>query len=143
MPVVQNEVSPATREAQLQVVEYLADGTGYRELAERLSKGDPKKKRRWLRKIRGWAADDLVFQQMLGSYGKTELMLGMPQITAALVRRAGKGNVPAAKLAMEASGFHNPRIQHEHSGDIKITITQAPRPAITEDVIDAEVVDED
>jgi hypothetical protein len=71
-----------------------------------------------------------------------EVMLGTPSIAGALVRRASKGNVPAAKLAMEASGFHNPRVKHEHTGDIKVTIDNAPRPPVVEDdVVDGTVVE--
>jgi hypothetical protein len=69
----------------------------------------------------------------------------MPEVTHAVARRGSKGNIPAAKLAMEASGFHNPRMDHHHSGKIEIELKGVPRPAATVDedhVVDADVVEE-
>jgi len=70
-----------------------------------------------------------------------EIMLAMPMAARALGRKAGRGYENAIKLLFEASGFHNPRVRHEHSGDIKITL-DIPRPNFeAETVPDAEVVE--
>jgi len=70
-----------------------------------------------------------------------------PDMTAAMVRRAKRGRVDAFKFLMEMSGIHAPRVQHQHSGQVELVLTQMPRPANTnkelnESVVDAEVVEE-
>lgn len=69
---------------------------------------------------------------------------GLIPITDALIRRAAKGRPDAIKLAYEASGFHNPRVKHDHSGEINIKLDM-PRPKQVEsgEVVDAEVVEDD
>lgn len=74
----------------------------------------------------------------------------IPEITEALVRRATRGRPDAIKLALEIAGIHNPRVSHEHSGDITVTLASVPRPEpvvnpnaqLEEPVVDAEVVEE-
>lgn len=83
---------------------------------------------------------------MIVADAKGEMMMGLIPATEALTRRAAKGRPDAIKLLYEASGFHNPRVKHEHSGDIKITLESVPRPTFQsddDDVVDADVVDED
>lgn len=76
-----------------------------------------------------------------------ELLSGLEGAAEALVRRAHRGRPDAIKLLFEATGFHNPRIKHEHSGDIKLTL-DLPRPGVAsppglpEPVVDADVVEE-
>jgi hypothetical protein len=74
-----------------------------------------------------------------------QLVLGLPRAGNALISRASKGNVPAIKLLMEAAGFYNPRVQHDHTGDIKIELKGLNRPGLTSDeqpVVEATVVEE-
>jgi hypothetical protein len=79
------------------------------------------------------------------------LILNLPQATQALARRAGRGRPDAIKLAYEVTGFHNPKVQHEHSGDISISINSMSRPPKTETttgqleepIVDAEVVEDE
>lgn len=90
--------------------------------------------------------NDDDFQAMVGHMSMAQLRSGIPQAVEALNRRAAKGNVPAIKLAMEASGFHNPRTVTEHTGEISISlrgIERAPMIVDEDSVVDAEVVDED
>lgn len=132
------------RRAQSIFLETMIDGQmDYREVAQKLSKGDKKKAKRWRQRWRHWVAYDGEFQDVLAALTMAEMRSSLPGINAALVRRAAKGNVPAIKLALEASGFYNPRVEHEHKGDISITIRNAPRPDRVEDdiVADAEVVE--
>jgi transposase-like protein len=123
--------------------EIIDSGEDYREVANRIADGNPQVAKKWRRRWRQWIQED-EFQKMLHAITMGELRSDLPVVTAALVRRARKGNIPAAKLALEASGFWSPRQQHEHTGEIKITMTNAPRPTRQEDdVVDAEVVEDD
>jgi hypothetical protein len=82
-----------------------------------------------------------------------QMILALPGITEALIKRAQRGRPDAIKLIFEASGFHNPKMQHEHSGEVDLRIVQVPRPApvdntpnarpqIDEPIVDAEVVED-
>jgi hypothetical protein len=87
---------------------------------------------------------DEELQQDMAAMAQGELILGLPGIAEAVVRRAQRGNIPAAKLAMEASGFHSPKSKVEHSGEISIAVQQVPRPPVVQDDIpDATVVEDD
>lgn len=141
-PIQTSAALERRRQLQMLAVQELleCDRADYRELAERLSKGNPKRAKRWRQRLRTWIHEE-YFQNAIAMATKGEMMLAMPGTAMALSRRAIKGNIPAAKLAMEATGVYNPRVQHEHSGDIAITIHNAPRPEPVVDVIDAEEVD--
>ncbi len=136
--------SPVVRRAKdLLAMELAWDGNP-EEAIERLAKGDPAKAKRWRRRMVIWATDP-EFQEMIGQYAKAMQVLHTLPTLRALHRRAMKGNIPAIKLAFESSGFHNPRVQHEHSGDIQITLKGIDRPTVVDDhqepIVDAEVVD--
>jgi hypothetical protein len=93
------------------------------------------------RKLYYWAADDPDFQQRIARLCHGEMVLGLPDVTRGLVRRGASGRPDGARLLMEAMGFHNPRVQHEHSGEVTIKMDM-PRPTpVEEDVPDAEVVE--
>ena len=77
----------------------------------------------------------------LGAHAKVEMLLALVPATRALGQRAARGRPDAAKLLFEATGFHNPRVKHDHSGEIKIKL-EIPRPAFESDVVDADVVDD-
>jgi hypothetical protein len=111
-------------------------------IVEKLAKDDPRKTRVIQMQVGRILVSDEELQADLAAAGHAAVMEQIPEVTKAVVRRAIKGNIPAAKLAMEASGFHNPRVKHEHTGDIKVTIDNAPRPPVVQDdVVDAEVVE--
>jgi hypothetical protein len=112
------------------------------EVALKLAKNDERRAKMYLFLMGKMAADDMAMQLALGTGSKGMMMLGLPATSMAVVRRASKGNIPAAKLLFEATGFHSPHIQHEHSGDINITIHTAPRPERTLDLVDADVVED-
>lgn len=107
------------------------------------------KRNRNFRRIRGQVrrvmAEAEEFQRDMGLRGRGVMVEGLEGAAEALVRRAHRGRPDAIKLLFEATGFHNPRVQHEHSGEIEIKMTAIPRPpAVDEDgVVDAEVVEED
>lgn len=89
---------------------------------------------------------DPKLHTMIAETAHAELALGLVPVTKRLVERATNlGKPQEVKLVMEASQFHNPRVQHEHSGDVKVSI-DIPRPVrvpnLDEQVEDAEVVDD-
>lgn len=154
LPATQNKTSTSLTPVQAKIAESLGDGVNYRKIAKVLAKGDPKKAKMWRSRIRYWASNVPAFQLAVADAAKGELIMGVPQSSRALIKRASRGRVDAIKLAYEASGFYNPRIQHEHSGDIKVTI-DIPRPERVDErpgnssaagpgpeVVDAEVVED-
>jgi hypothetical protein len=113
------------------------------EIVDKLAAGDEKKAQTVRFQIDKMLADDGAMQLAVGMAAKGAIMADLYPAAKALGRRASRGNVPAIKLLMEASRFHNPRQEVEHSGEIQITIKNAPRPVRTEDenVVDADVVE--
>lgn len=150
LPAPRTESTPeptAKQVLQTRLASYLADGMTYSELAEKLAKGDKRKARQWRHKLRRWAATDDYFREILIVAAQAEMVMALQPATQALARRAARGNPQAIKLLFEATGFHNPKVKHEHSGEVKVKlevggqVSAAPRPAPVEDVVDAEVVE--
>lgn len=115
------------------------------EIAVKLSKGDRRKALSVMMTIEKMANEDLAMLAGLGMAAKGRLALDLPEAARAVGRRAKRGNVPAAKLLFEASGFHSPKMHHEHSGDININVKVAKRPDPVQDttaIDDAEVVED-
>lgn len=108
------------------------------------------------RKIRGEVlrtiATDIEFQAEMAAQAQGTLIMGVPPVAEALVKRGKRGRTDAAKLIFEASGFHNPKVKHEHSGDITVNLGSVPRPERVDNpaaqaledgtVVDATVVEE-
>jgi hypothetical protein len=124
----------------------LARGHRPADIAKLKYPDDPKKRRTLRVKLWRWVRSDVQVQQRIAEHARGELIMGVAPASKRLARRASRlGKSPDVKLLFEASGFHNPRVQHEHSGDITVTLdiprpAQIPRP--DEDVIDAEAVEE-
>ncbi len=77
--------------------------------------------------------------------GQAQAQLEALSAIPAVGRRARKGNVPAAKLLLEMAGYHNSKVDHNHSGEVKISINNVARPPREKDVVDipdADVVEE-
>jgi hypothetical protein len=98
-------------------------------------------------------ATSVEYQQWQAQQSQGAIIESLPDMTEAMVKRAKRGRTDASKLAMEISGFHNPRVDHKHSGDIKITLaTAVPRPTrsseatigkeLEEGIVDADVVED-
>lgn len=117
-------------------------------IAKRLQPTDKKAQRRVRRQLEAHCLQDGRVAAGIVNKSKLTLMVGLGPATKALVGRAGRmGKPDAVKLVFEASGFHNPRVQHEHSGEITIKLDM-PRPKFEADgaidttsVEDADVVD--
>lgn len=135
------------------LVNHAANGRTPEELSRKLFPGSSRTARRSRRKFEdqcyGLAANDPRFQTLIANRAKGKLIWHLGDVAEALVRRAtiGGARIDAMKLALEASGFHNPRVQHDHSGEVKLTLN-IPRPPVLDDeggpekVVDAEVVED-
>jgi hypothetical protein len=149
LPARQHRVPPAldgrSKRHRDLILRMVNKGYTITSIADQLAGDDVLKARRIRARIHQIVAIDEEIQQVLGTISRGTLIGGMPEVTEAVMRRGSKGNIPAAKLAMEASGFHNPRMDHHHSGKIEIELKGVPRPAATVDedhVVDADVVEE-
>lgn len=151
LPATRNQSSKELTRPQEIVLGLLADGHKHTAIATKLAKGDPKKAKVWRATIRRWMYSDALFQQGVANAARAEAGLSLVPVTKAVVKRAERGRIDAAKLLYESSGYHNPRVQHEHSGDIKISLDM-PRPERKEldgpgkedgeQIVDAEVVED-
>lgn len=132
---------------------HLVKGYGAEELALHLAGKRNRNYRRILGQIHRTVATDEEFQMAVALAAKGQMLLALPGITEALIKRAKRGRPDAIKLIYEASGFHNPRMQHEHTGEIDLRIVQVPRPTpvdneirprqLDQPIVDADVVEED
>ena len=76
----------------------------------------------------------------VGLRAKGQMLVDLAPAVAAVGKRARRGRTDAAKIIMEATGFHNPKVKHEHSGEISVKL-DIPRPQFDHGVSDAEVVE--
>ena len=126
------------------IADLLADGVPVGKIAKRLGKDDPKAVRQWRHKIRRWVYTDDAFAQALARASKGEAAVQLVGAVEAVGRRAKRGRVDAFKVLGEFSGMHNPKVNHEHSGEVKITLATMPRPepVKTEDSVDSDAIQE-
>jgi hypothetical protein len=140
-------ISEKRRRAYLRA---LARGRTAEEISCKLAPNNERQRRRIRGQIRWLAATDEEFQTQALARSQGASILELEEITDALIRRAKRGRVDAAKFLMEFSGAHNPKIQHEHSGEVKVSLNmnvprpeRVPNPTELEEAIpDAEVVEE-
>lgn len=121
-------------------------GLAPKDIARKLAPEDPKRRKLIRAQARRLIRSDTDFQQRVAMRAQEEMLVGLGPTIRGLLRRSSRGRTDAAKLILEASGFHNPRVKHEHSGDIKVSIDM-PRPKAVEsesgeDIPDADVVEE-
>lgn len=126
LPARQPKSSLKTTRAD-KIRKYLYKGYSPVEAAKKVVPKPGRKQRVALAQAYRILATDQALQQAIAEEGKGVLIGAVPNTSRAVTKRASRGRVDAAKLVFEASGFHNPRVQHEHSGDIKVTI-DIPRP---------------
>lgn len=125
------------------IAEQLAFGHHPREIAAVLHPGDPRSQRATRREIeRLVRMDPRIYKQVL-DHARVDLASGVGPSLRGLIRRARGGNPQAARLVLEIAGVHNPRVKHEHKGDIKIKLEGLPRPQFERTGIDDQVVDAD
>lgn len=143
LPAVREPAIP--EDAAFSVAEYAAKGHRPADVAAKVHPTDKKKRRALRLKLHRLARSDADFQRAFGEAARAELLWALPAAAHALGRRAARGNPRAITLLLEATGFHNPRVKHDHSGEITVKVEGMPRPqpveAVTDEVVDAEVVD--
>ena len=125
------------------LVDAVARGQSPHAIAKRKYPKDRIKRQRLRRRIQKALANDPRFAIALGERSKAALLAGLPLASEGLAKRATR-RTDATKLLFETTGFHNPRVQHEHSGQITVKLDM-PRPVFAQDadgVIDADVVED-
>lgn len=126
---------------QTAVLNGMLKGYTIKELAKKFER---KLRPEWFRLY--WAIVDVLnlpeMQEMLHMQAKAEVFTALDPAMKGARRRATAGRMDGVRFIAEATRFHNPRVNHEHSGEVKITIDM-PRPQreIEGPVVDAEVVD--
>lgn len=143
LPAVQTKSSVGpSAEWDRKVLKALAAGYTSVQLAAKLGKGDPRKTKLARQRIRRLMARSEEYKMLVAEESQGVMIETLPSTTAAVAKRSRRGRTDAAKLIFEATGFHNPKVKHEHSGDIKITV-DIPRPAPVEAITAEEPVDAD
>jgi len=106
----------------------LAGGITHTEIARRLAPNDRKRQKVIRNYIRRTAFTDKEFREQVAERIKAVALLDMGAAVQALVQRAiDTGRPDAVKLALELTGVHAPRVEHEHSGEINLSFN-LPRP---------------
>jgi hypothetical protein len=118
----------------------IANGEHPRTIARKLHPHDRIQRNRTYRRLRNIALRDARVASYVAEEARLEMLVGLKPAVAGLVGRAARGRPDAGKIILEASGFHNPRVKHDHSGEIKLTLN-IPRPQLDEQVVDADVVE--
>lgn len=122
------------------VAEGLAKGMTGPQIAKKLAKGDDKLAKKYRRRIRNMAyREQGRLKEAVAARAAGDLLMGVPGTVNAVVRRAQRGRMDAAKTVLEATGVHNPRVKHEHSGDITVKV-DVPRPSFKDPDADTDVV---
>lgn len=88
--------------------------------------------------------NDPLMQKAIVERAQAQSLAAMPAAMNAAGKRAARGRMDAVKFLGEASGIHNPRVKHEHSGEVKIKLDM-PRPMfrVDADLDDANIADAD
>jgi hypothetical protein len=122
------------------IADQIAEGKRPEQIAREIHPTDLLKRRHLRFRIWRHVRKDAELHSRIAERARGELVLALIPTTRALAGRAARGRVDAAKVVLEASGFHNPRVKHEHSGEINIKLS-IPRPKAV-DVPDADVVED-
>lgn len=123
----EQEITPQAEAAYWGIVEAYARGMTPPQIAKQVYPNDRKKRLALRQRLWRQLSRDVRMQQYIAERAQAIMLVNLIPVTEGVVGRAKRGRPDAAKLIFEASGFHNPRIKHEHSGDIKITL-DVPRP---------------
>lgn len=143
---------PPTKLEKL-LAQAVSEGMTIPQLANKLAKKTGGSPRYWRAKLRRLAANSnyVIEEAAMAARGRGLAYLG-PSVEG-VGRRAARGRPDAAKLLWAMMGFHNDKVQHEHSGGIDIRVS-IPRPQVTEDklngpgkieegFVDADVVEDE
>lgn len=122
------------------LVGQLSLGVHPRVIARRLQPHDRVARRKAYYRLVNAVVYDSRVAERLRTEVMMEMMVGLGPATRALVARSASRNVQAIKLLYEATGVHNTKVKHEHSGEIRIKF-DVPRPKFDDDIVDADVVE--
>jgi hypothetical protein len=148
LPIATPQSSLPLTETEEALAECFAQGMKPPKIARLLAPDDPKKRKALRKRLWKMVRSDPRIHNAIAERAHGEMAIGLGPAAQALARRAAKGRPDAIKLLFEATGFYNPKVSHEHSGDIKVTLDmprpeRVPNEADQEpEVVDAEVVDE-
>lgn len=128
---------PEPTRLHIAIIDRLEKGQSIQGMAVELAKGDKAKARRYREKLRRMLAKDPILKRAIMERSRDTLVAGLPGAMQAAVKRSHRGRMDAVRFVSESTGFHNPKVKHEHSGEVKITVN-VPRPkfADTESVAD-------
>jgi|SRR5215472_10457949 len=95
-------------------------------------------------KLRRWLLSrDSTFRDAVYEQAVVELDLSTPGILVGISRRAKRGNIQAARLALELTGRHNPKGEVQPT-TVNISFGSVPRPVVKPPAdVEAEVEDEE
>jgi hypothetical protein len=142
-PQLDTDNLPEPTRLHLALIEKLDKGLTPGEIAKQLAKGDQRLAKKYRAKIRRMLAKDPILHRAIVEHAQGTLRASLPGAMSAAGRRAQRGRMDAVRFVSESTGFHNPRVQHEHSGEVKIKLDM-PRPQFvdTESVADDHVIEE-
>lgn len=118
------------------------------EIARRLAPDNKKRQKQIRNQVRKVISRDELLGRASAEIGQGAMIETWPDVVDAVIKRALRGRVDAAKFIGEVSGIYNPKIRHEHTGDITVHLAgsgSVPRPSRPNDVspvVDADVIEE-
>lgn len=122
----------------LNVVEMAFRGYSLNKMAKKLNRGgDRKSYWRWYGHLLAIEQDER-FRAAIMARAEGAALRALPQALAGATRMSRR-RMDAVKWIGEATGFHNPRVDHNVSGDIQITMN-IPRPE--REPVEGELVEE-
>lgn len=141
MPVISQERQDA-------YIRALMKGYSPQQVACKLAPENKRRQRALKGQIQWVAGQSEEFLAWQAGRAKGAVVGSVPEMAEAMVRRGKRGRTDAIKLGLEMTNIHNPRVKHEHSGDISINLNM-PRPGRVDNpslddpsIVDAEVVDD-
>lgn len=149
MPALRHETAPVAglTPDQIRLRDAIADlvykGHGPAQIARKMAPNDEAKRKALRRRVRDLIGSDPYLAKRVHELAHAGLLIALGPTVEGLGRRAATGNPVAAKLILEATGLHNPKVQHDHTGEVKLSLS-IPRPAIeakAEDMDDVDLVD--
>lgn len=118
------------------VIDKLSKGLTPPEIARKLAPDNRELRKKIRRKVYYMLQKDAVIQKRLRDRAQAEVLMGMVPAAKGLAKR-GTRRTDAAKLVFEMTGLHSTRVDHKHSGDVKITL-DIPRPKFADAVTTVE-----
>lgn len=123
----------------------LLSGMSVDDMAKKMGGTNRRKRARARKRILQILATDKELAGRIDAYTTAILRGYQMPVAESLGQVAMSGKFQSQKLLLEATRFHNTKVDHNHSGDIKITVDmpRPPRridPETDGDVVDADVV---